>query len=123
MEKICRFSLAFFLLVAAGDIFFRFWDYPEPPLSAQEFLISLTAAEYIWPSAGAIMLICSALLCCKKLVGMALVILFPLALNVVLYTIFLDNSLGTILPKVILILLYLVVGILNRQVFKSLIGR
>jgi len=122
-EKICRYSLALFLLLAAGDVFFRFVDHSEPPQSAQEFLISLTAADYVWPSTGAILLLVSVMLCFRKVVGLALVILFPVILNVVLYTIFLDSSLSTIRPKAVLILLFLLVGILNRQSFRSLIGR
>ncbi len=123
IEKICRYSLALYLLIIAGDIFFHFVEYPEPPQSAQEFLISLTATDYIWPTTGAILLVCSALLGLRKLVGLALVILFPVTANVVLYTIFLDNSPGTVLPRAVLILLYLLVGILNLPAFRSLIGK
>ena len=123
VEKILRYSLAGFVIVSAGDVFFRFLEKPAPPEEAQEFLISLTATGYIWPAVGGVFLVSGILFCIRKFVGLATVILFPVSANILLFTLFLDRSCCHGVSGVVLCLLQLFVAVLNRGAFRSLIGR
>lgn len=119
IEKILRYSLAIALIVTAGDIFFRFIEWSEPPVDALNFLISLTAAEFVWPSFGAMFLISGGLLFSDRLKGLALVLLFPAVFFVLIYSFVLDSS----FPAVIFCFLYAGLIFLNFRSFRSLVGR
>ena len=123
IAEILRIFLAVFLIVSAGDVFFHYTEPSEPSVEAQEFLISLMAAGYVWPMVGATFLMSGILLFIPRFLGLALVILAPLTVNIVLYHIFLDRASSTLVPAFILVSLHLVVAFLNRARFRSLFGR
>ena len=122
--NILRFVLAAFAIVAGGEAFLRYWVWPEPRPEAQEFLISLTAAGYIWPAVGTTFLISGVLLCFKRCVLIALLLLAPVTVNIALYHLFLDQSLGNAFPALALSVLHLLLfaiysrplGVLFRSV-------
>lgn len=121
VEKILRYTLAGWLIVQAGDVFFRFMERPEPSWDAQNFLISLTAAGYVWPTVGLVFLISGILLLTKRLIGLALVLLAPVTGNIALFTIFLDPKLDYGWSGVILCALHLAVAGFNWRRFRSLV--
>ena len=123
LSEILRIILAVFLIVSAGDVFFHYTEPSEPPPEAQEFLISLTAAGYVWPAVGATFLISGILLFIPKYLGLALVLLAPITVNIIFYHLFLDRVSSTLIPAFILVLLHLSVAGLNRTVFGSLFFR
>ena len=120
LSEILRIVLAVFLIVSAGDVFFHYTEPSEPPVEAQEFLISLTAAGYVWPAVGAAFLISGILLFFPRYLGLALVVLAPITVNIILYHLFLDRDSRTLIPAFILVLLHLLVAWLNRTAFRSL---
>ena len=120
LSEILRIVLAVFLIVSAGDVFFHYTEPSEPPAEAQEFLISLTAAGYVWPAVGAAFLISGILLFFPRYLGLALVLLAPITVNIVLYHLFLDRDSRTLIPASMLVLLHLLVAWLNRTAFRSL---
>ena len=120
LSDILRIILAVFLIVSAGDVFFHYTEPSEPPVEAQEFLISLTAAGYVWPAVGFGFLISGILLFTPRLVGLALVVLAPITVNIILYHLFLDRTSPTLIPASMLVLLHLAVAGLNRGAFRSL---
>lgn len=123
LAEILRIVLAVFLIVSAGDVFFHYTEPSEPSIQAQEFLISLMAAGYVWPSVGATFLISGILLFIPRFLGLGLVILAPLTVNIVLYHVFLDRSSATLIPAFILVFLHLAVAGLNWTAFRSLVRR
>lgn len=123
VELIARLALSGFCLVTSGDIFFRYFERPAPPLAGQEFLIGLTASGYIWPTVGLVFLAGGVLLWWRKLSGLVIVLTAPVSANIILFHCFLDRDLGNSLPAIALVSLQLVVAVLNFRRFASLVGR
>ncbi len=122
LEFLLRIALICVLLVASGDFYFRFVEHPEPSRRAQEFLISLTAAGYVWKGLATFLLLCALLLFFRRFVGLALALLFPVTLNVILYHAFLDPDWGNARGAMLLTLLHLGLAICHRRAFRSLVN-
>ena len=122
VELIARLALSAFCVVTSGDIFFRYFERPAPPLAGQEFLIGLTASGYIWPTVGVVFLVGGVLFWWRGLSGLAIVLTVPVSANIILFHCFLDRDLGNSLPAIVLVFLQLVVAAMNYRRFASLVG-
>ena len=120
-EIVLRIALALLLIVSSGDVFFQLIEHPEPPGEAQDFLISLTAAEYVWPLLGFVFFASGILLFFKRFTGLALVLLAPATVNMVLYHFVLDPTWRNAGPTLFISLLHLAVTGLNLRAFRSLV--
>ncbi len=116
-----RLLLIVILLGCVGDLVFRYAERPEPSAEGIEFLISLTAAGYIWPLVGATYFLAAVLLAVPRTVGLGLVVLAPVWVNVAMFHLALDLSWPRVWPAVVVIALYLVLCVLYRQRFRSLV--
>ena len=122
-RTVLRFILAALFLVAAGGIGFRFLQPGAPPLEAQEFLISLTSAGYIWPVMSLLFFAASVLLCFRRTIGIALLLPIPLFANFSLYHIFLDPSIMNAWRGLLVMCLHIACIVLYKDRFRSLICR
>ena len=117
-----RYLLSAVLFLVAGDVFFQFGFLArsEPPMEAQEFLISLAASGYFFKAVGVVVLNCAIMLLIRRTVGLALAMFAPIAVNLLLYHWFLDPGFSSSFRDVALVLLYVVNCVFYRQSFRSL---
>jgi len=88
--KIIRIALGLALVVFGANKFLHFIPMEPPTGAAGEFMNSLGATGYIFPVVGALEVIIGALLLLKKWVAFALILLAPIAINILLFHLFLD---------------------------------
>lgn len=117
-----RFLLMSVLLLASGDLFFRYLEPPEPSQKAQELLFSLYDTGYILPTIGFVFLVSALLLLFDRTVGLALVMIAPVSVNLILYHIFLNQLFNSAaLWDSFLVVLNMVVAVLHYRRFRSLV--
>lgn len=88
--KIVRIALGLALVVFGANKFLHFIPMEPPTGAAGEFMNSLGATGYIFPIVGMLEVIIGALLLLKKWVAFALILLAPIAINILLFHLFLD---------------------------------
>lgn len=113
-KKIIETILMWFLVLGYGyngaNFLFQFQPLPmeSQPEAAQQFLNVLKSAGYFFPIIGVVKLATAVCLATKKFVPLALVVMFPIVLNGILFHIFLDPS---------TVILAIVVGIIHVYFF------
>ncbi len=80
-----RIVLGLILIIFGANKFIGFMPTPELPEAAANFMGALNKTGYMFPLIGAVEVIVGLLLILNKWVGLALVVLAPVALNMVLF--------------------------------------
>lgn len=83
--QIARVILGLIFLVFGLNGFFNFIPMPPPAGTAGEFMFGLSKAPYFFPFMSLIQIISGVLLLSGTLVPFALLLLFPIALNIFLF--------------------------------------
>ncbi len=89
-KTIIRFLLGIMLIVFGLNKFLQFMPMPQLPDDAGAFMGALAASGYILPIVAIVEIGTGILLLINKFKALALVILFPVALNAFLFHVFLD---------------------------------
>lgn len=87
---ITRYLLAIMLIVFGLNKFLQFMPMPPLPESAGAFMAALAASGYIMPIVAFVEIGAGVLLMINKFKPLALIVLFPIALNAFLFHAFLD---------------------------------
>ena len=82
---IARVILGAIFLVFGLNGFFHFITMPPPAGTAGEFVYGLVKAAYFLPFMAAVQVLCGALLLSGTLIPLALLLLFPITLNIFLF--------------------------------------
>lgn len=91
--KIVRIALGLMLLVFGANKFFQFYKLPLPDNDvAKDLIMNLEATEYFFLALGLIEIIFGIMLLIKKWVPFALIALFPIAMNIVLFHILFSTT-------------------------------
>tara|TARA_R110000824_G_scaffold67377_5_gene174478 strand:+ start:6777 stop:7184 length:408 start_codon:yes stop_codon:yes gene_type:complete len=122
-ENASRISLGLVFLVFGLNGFFNFFSTPTPPVEAHAFLGGLAAAPYFFPLLMGAEALCGLLLVLGRYVNLALVALAPIVVNVVLYHVFLDFSVNSLILPTVVVLLYTQLVWKNRDAFSALAER
>lgn len=112
IELVVRLLLALMAGVFGANKFAHFLPQPDPPQAGGEFLGALMDAGYVFPAIG-IVFILSALLLLANRVVLALVLLAPIAVNILGYHI--QYDLAGIGPGGVLAGLLLVLAIVRAK--------
>ncbi len=89
-SKILKIVLGLALIVYGSNKFFGFFETPELPEQAANFMTSLAATGYVLYIVGAIEVLVGLLLIINKWVPFALLLLAPISANILLFHLFLD---------------------------------
>ena len=89
-KTIIRFLLAIMLIVFGLNKFLQFMPMPPLPDVAGAFMGALAASGYILPIVAIVEIGAGIFLLINKFKALALVVLFPVALNAFLFHVFLD---------------------------------
>ncbi len=89
---IARVLLGLIFLVFGLNGFLRFIPMPPPAGAAAEFLYGLVKAQYFLPFMAFVQLVCGILLLSGSLIPFALLLLFPITLNIFLFHLTLDPA-------------------------------
>ena len=87
---IARVLLGIILLVFGLNTFLQFMPMPEMSAEAGELMAALASAGYFFPLIAIIEIIAGTLLLINKYTAFALIVLFPVMLNALLFHLFLD---------------------------------
>jgi len=87
---IARILLGLILLVFGLNSFLQFMPMPQMSAEAGEFMGALAKAGYFFPFIATIEIVIGVLLLINKYTVMALIVLFPILLNALLFHLFLD---------------------------------
>jgi putative oxidoreductase len=98
---IARIILGLLFLVSGFAYFFNLMPQAELPENAQTFITGLFAAGYVMPVVKALEVICGVALLTNRFVAAALVIIFPITLNVLLFHVFLAPE-GLAIPALLM---------------------
>ena len=90
--KILRIVLGLALLVFGLNKFIGFMEMPQLPPDAEQFMSSLQATGYVLYVVGILETFIGLLLIFNKWVPFALILLAPIAFNILLFHLFLDLS-------------------------------
>ena len=101
---IARILFGLILIVFGLNGFFHFMPNPEVPGEAGEFLGALFESGYIFPVISAVELVAGIALLANCFAALALVIFAPIAVNIILFHLFLDlpgigPGLGVVRPQ------------------------
>jgi len=116
LEKGSRLLLALMVAVFGANKFLHFMEMPPPPEEGMKFLTALTASGYIFPIIGVVFLLSALLLLMKKVV-LPLLLLAPIAVNILAYHLTYDPA--GIGAGVVLVVLMLLVAWCHRAKLKS----
>ena len=108
-ESGARILLAIMLAVFGADKFFHYLPMPDPPEAGGAFLGALTETGYIFPTIGVVFLL-SALLLMTRRVVLALLLVAPIAVNILLYHVEYDMAgigAGALLSVLLVMLAFL----------------
>ena len=84
IEQIVRYLLAILLAVFGGDKFLHFMPRPAAPEAGGQFLGALTEAGYVFPTIGGVFLLAALLLMFNRVL-FALLLIAPIAVNILGY--------------------------------------
>jgi uncharacterized membrane protein YphA (DoxX/SURF4 family) len=85
VQMVLRIILGLILIIFGANKFLQFMPMPEPQGDAATFMGGLAASGYMFPLLGVLEILIGILLILKKAVPFALILLAPLAVNMVLY--------------------------------------
>lgn len=89
---VARIILAVFLIVLGSNSFFNFLPYPEMNDSANAFMGAINSAKFIFPLIGLVEIISGFMLLTKKAVPLALILVFPILINAMIFHISLNQE-------------------------------
>ena len=112
IEQVSRYLLAAMLAFFGANMFLHFMPQPAPPEAGGQFLGALGEAGYIYPTMGIVFLFAAVLLGARRVV-LALLLVAPIALNILLYHFKFD--LAGIGPGGLLSVLLLVLGTMHAR--------
>jgi len=123
MEKttlIARYLLALMLLVFGLNKFLGFMSMPQypPESSATAYMVGLSGV-HIFPVLGVLYILCAILLASNKAVGLATMIIAPIAFNILLFHFTLDPA-GSVAGIILTALLVLVI-VGNKEKYLPLV--
>jgi hypothetical protein len=109
--KALRMLLGFVLLVFSLNGFFGFLPMPAPPTAASEFLQSMDRAGFVFPLLYGVEILLGVMLLFNLYSALAILGFVPIALNILLYHLFLDPAGGlvgyiTVLVEILLLTAY-----------------
>ena len=122
MERITlvvRIILGLLLVVFGLNGFMQFIPLPPPPPEAAAAGAGIAKTIYIMPTVMALLLVTGILILLNRYTALALVILFPLTLNFVLFHSFLDVA--GIVPGLLLFVLNLFLMLMNKEKYSGLL--
>ncbi|MDQ8180886.1 hypothetical protein [Pelagicoccus sp. SDUM812005] len=114
-----RYLLALMMLVFGLNKFLGFMPAPELSGQAATFMGAI-ASSFVWPTLGILYIASAALLAANKGVGLATVLLAPLAYSAFMFHLTLDPA--NILPAGLFVALVVVVMIGNAPKYKALLS-
>lgn len=85
VTNVLRIVLGLILIIFGANKFAEFMPTPELPEAAGNFMGALAKTGYMFPLLGALEIIIGLLLVLKKWVPFALILLAPLAINMILF--------------------------------------
>jgi len=88
--KISRILLGLILLILGANGFLNFLPYPELNPEAGAFMGAIASTKIIFPLLGIIEIIFGILLMAKKAVPFALIVVFPILVNAMIFHVSLD---------------------------------
>lgn len=109
VTNVLRIVLGLILIIFGANKFADFMPPPELPEAAGNFMGALAEVGYMFPIIAAIEIIVGLLLVLKKWVPFALIIIAPIAINILLFHIFLDMKSiipGAVISILVIILFY-----------------
>jgi uncharacterized membrane protein YphA (DoxX/SURF4 family) len=112
-----RIILGLILLIFGANKFLNFMPAPELPEAAADFMGALGKTGYMFPLLGAVEVIVGLLLILNKWTGLALIVLAPVAVNMILFHVKLAP--GGIGPAALVTILNTVLIYANWDKFKS----
>ncbi|NCP20964.1 MAG: DoxX protein [Flavobacteriales bacterium CG03_land_8_20_14_0_80_35_15] len=118
LSMILRILLGLILVVFGANKFLDFMPHMEMPEAAGNFMGAMMATGYMLKLVGATEVVIGLLLIAKKAVPFALMVLAPVALNMVLFHLFLAPA--GIVPAAVVTLLTIVLIYDNWNSYKSL---
>lgn len=92
LTTVARIILALFLIVLGSNGFFNFLPYPEMSDSANAFMGAINSAKFIFPLIGLVEIISGFMLLTKKAVPLALILVFPILTNAMIFHISLNQE-------------------------------
>jgi len=118
VTMVLRIILGLILIIFGANKFAGFMPAPELPEAAGNFMGALAKTGYMFPLIGAVEVIVGLLLVLKKWVPFALILLAPVAVNMVLFH--LKLAPGGIGPAAIVTILNVILIYANWDKFKPL---
>jgi uncharacterized membrane protein YphA (DoxX/SURF4 family) len=118
LSMILRILLGLILVVFGANKFLDFMPHMEMPEAAGNFMGAMMATGYMFKLVGATEVVVGLLLIAKKAVPFALIVLAPVALNMVFFHLFLAPA--GIVPAAVVTLLTIVLIYDNWNSYKSL---
>jgi len=115
---VLRIILGLILIIFGANKFAGFIPAPELPEAAGNFMGALAKTSYMFPLIGAVEVIVGLLLVLKKWVPFALILLAPVAVNMVLFH--LKLAPGGIGPAAVVTILNVILIYANWDKFKPL---
>lgn len=116
---ISRYLLAAMLLVFGVNKFVGFMEFPEMSGFAAEYM-NVIANSYIMPTLGVLYIFAAVLLISNKMVGLATVLVAPLAFNAFMFHLTLDPA--NIVGALIFVVLTVLVMIGHKNAYKGLLS-
>lgn len=92
LTTVARIILAVFLIVLGSNGFFNFLPYPEMSDSANAFMGAINSAKFIFPLIGLVEIVSGFMLLTKKAVPLALILVFPILINAMIFHISLNQE-------------------------------
>ena len=117
---IARILLGSILIVFGLNGFFHFMPNPEVPGEAGKFLGALFESGYIFPVISAVELVAGIALLANRFVAVALIIFAPIAVNIILFHLFLD--LRGIGPGLVVFVLNLFLLFANKEKYAGMLS-
>jgi len=118
ITMVLRIILGLILIIFGANKFAGFMPAPELPEAAGNFMGALVKTGYMFPLIGAVEVIVGLLLVLKKWVPFALILLAPVAVNMVLFH--LQLAPGGIGPAAVVTILNVILIYANWDKFKPL---
>jgi hypothetical protein len=125
VKSIIETIMMWFLILGYGyngaNFLFQFQPLPMPtqPDEAKQFLNALIAPGYFFPILGVVKLATALCLFFKKFVPLALVVMFPIVFNGLLFHIFLDQS--TMIVAIVVGIIHVYFMYTNREKYMPML--
>ena len=120
VTEICL-GLIFFVYGLSG--FFNFFSSPTPLPESHEFLYGLSAAPYFFPLLKGAEVLCGFALIINRCVKLSLVALAPIIINIILFHLFLDLSVESMIVPSLITVFYVALLWKYRKDFKILMEK